>query len=252
VTLLYLVLAGVLGGFVNALAGGGTFVIFPALLFAGVASVKANATASLVVVPGGITIAWVYRRTLVNQPLGLVLQLLTVSLAGSVVGSLLLLSTPNATFSTLVPWLLLIAATVFTVAPYLRSAASKAAGHKSVIALFVGQFIVTVYGGYFGAGMGVLMVALFLAAGNMDIQSATGLRVICATSVNLLATLIFAVRGAIEWKPGIPMLLAGIAGGYGGARLVRRMNEKTARNAILIYAWGLTVYFFLRSTGFSL
>ena len=116
-TLLYLVLAGALGGFVNALAGGGTFVIFPALLFAGVASVKANATASLVVVPGGITIAWVYRRTLVDQPLGLVLQLLTVSLTGSVVGSLLLLSTPNATFSTLVPWLLLIAATVFTVAP---------------------------------------------------------------------------------------------------------------------------------------
>jgi uncharacterized membrane protein YfcA len=246
VTLVYLVLAGLLAGFVNALAGGGTFVIFPALLFAGVASVKANATASLVVVPGGIAIAWVYRRTLVNQPLGLVLQLLAVSLAGSLVGSLLLLNTANATFSTLVPWLLLIAATVFTAAPWLRSAASKAAGHKSMPALFVGQFVVTVYGGYFGAGMGVIMIALFLAAGNMDIQAASGIRVICATSVNLLATLLFAVRGAIEWKPGIPMLLATVAGGYVSARLVRRMNDKTARNAILVYAWVLTAYFFLK------
>jgi uncharacterized membrane protein YfcA len=252
VTLVYLVLAGLLAGFVNALAGGGTFVIFPALLFAGVASVKANATASLVVVPGGIAIAWVYRRTLVGQPLGLVLQLLAVSLVGSLVGSLLLLNTPNATFSTLVPWLLLIAAVVFTAAPWLRSAASKAAGHKSMPALFVGQFIVTVYGGYFGAGMGVIMIALFLAAGNMDIQAASGIRVICATSVNLLATLLFAFRGAIQWKPGIPMLLATISGGYVGARLVRRMNDKTARNAILVYAWVLTAYFFIRSTGFSL
>jgi len=127
---------------------------------------------------------------------GLVLQLLTVSLAGSLVGSLLLLNTANATFSTLVPWLLLIAAAVFTAAPWLRSAASKAAGHKSTPALFVGQFIVTVYGGYFGAGMGVIMIALFLAAGNMDIHAASGIRVICATSVNVLATLLCRIPGS--------------------------------------------------------
>jgi uncharacterized membrane protein YfcA len=83
----------------------------------------------------------------------------------------------------------------------------------------------------------------------MDIQAASGIRVICATSVNLLATLLFAFRGAIDWKPGIPMLLATVCGGYVSARLVRRMNDKTARNAILVYAWVLTAYFFIRSTG---
>jgi uncharacterized membrane protein YfcA len=246
VTFFLLLLAALIGGVANALAGGGTFITFPALLFAGIASVKANATASLVMVPGGIASAWVYRRTIAGQPRSLVMQLVTVSLAGSLVGSLLLLNTDNATFSSLVPWLLLIAATVFTFAPLLRSAAARAAGHKSVSVLLAGQFVIAFYGGYFGAGMGVLMIALFLVAANMDVQSASGLRLICATTVNLLAVLLFALRGAVEWKVGLPMLLAGIVGGYLGARVVRRLNEKAARNAILIYAWGLTVWFFLR------
>jgi uncharacterized membrane protein YfcA len=246
VTFALLLLAALIGGVANALAGGGTFIVFPALLFAGIASVKANATASLVMVPGGMVSAWVYRRTFEGQPSSFVMQLVSVSLAGSLVGSLLLLNTANATFSSLVPWLLLIAATVFTVAPLLRSAAARAAGHKSTILLLTGQFIIAVYGGYFGAGMGVLMIALFLAAAKMDVQSASGLRLICATSMNLLAVLLFAVRGALDWKTGIPMLIAGIAGGYLGARVMRRLNEKAARNAILVYAWGLTVWFFFR------
>jgi uncharacterized membrane protein YfcA len=246
VTFFLLLLAALIGGVANALAGGGTFIVFPALLFAGVASVKANATASLVMVPGGMVSAWVYRNTLEGQPRSFVIQLVAVSLAGSLVGSLLLLNTANATFSSLVPWLLLVAATVFTFAPLLRSAAAKAGGHKSVAFLFIGQFVIALYGGYFGAGMGVLMIALFLVAANMDVQSASGLRLICATSVNLLAVLLFALRGAIEWKTGIPMLIAGVAGGYLGARVVRRLSEKTARTAILVYAWGLTVWFFLR------
>ena len=245
-TFFLLLVAALIGGVANALAGGGTFIVFPALLFAGIASVKANATASLVMVPGGMVSAWVYRGTLDGQPRSFVIQLVAVSLAGSLMGSLLLLNTANATFSSLVPWLLLIAASVFTFAPLLRSAAAKAAGHKSASVLFIGQFVIAVTQGYFGAGMGVLMIALFLAAANMDVQSASGLRLICATSVNLLAVLLFALRGAVDWKTGIPMLIAGIAGGYLGARVVRRLNEKAARNAILIYAWGLTVWFFLR------
>jgi hypothetical protein len=124
--------------------------------------------------------------------------------------------------------------------------AARAAGHKSTTLLLIGQFIIAVYGGYFGAGMGVLMIALFLAAANMEVQSASGLRLICATAVNLLAVLLFALRGALDWKTGIPMLIAGIAGGYLGARVMRRLDEKAARYTILVYAWGLTVWFFLR------
>lgn len=235
-----------IGGAANALAGGGQFIVFPALLFAGVASVKANATASLAMVPGGVASAWVYRRTLVTQPRSLIAQLVIVSLAGSLAGSLLLLHTPNATFSSFVPWLLLVAAAVFTGAPHLRRVAGKASGRRSMPTLLGGQFVIALYGGFFGAGMGVLMIALFLAAANIDVQSGNGIRLTCGTAINLLAVGLFAIHGAIEWKAGIPMLFAGIAGGYLSARVMRRLSEKAARNAILVYAWGLTAWFFVR------
>ena len=244
-TIVLLLLAALVAGAANALAGGGTFITFPAMLFAGIASVKANATACLVMVPGGIVSAWVYRGTLVEQPRGLVLQLVAVSLVGSAAGSLLLLNTANATFSSLVPWLLLVASAVFTAAPWLRLVAARSGGSRSMPLLLAGQCCISIYGGYFGAGMGVLMIALFLAVSSMDAQSASGVRLVCATSVNLLAVVIFAVKGAIVWNPGVPMLIAGIAGGYVGARVMRRLSEKAVRIAILAYAWGLTVYFFI-------
>jgi hypothetical protein len=248
-TIALLLLAALVAGVANALAGGGTFITSPALLFAGMASVKANATASLVMVPGGIASAWVYRGTLAEQPPGLVLRLVAVSLVGSAAGSLLLLHTANATFSSLVPWLLLVASAVFTAAPIvnkkLRRVAVKTGGSKSTPLLLAGQCCIALYGGYFGAGMGVLMIALFLAVSSMDAQSASGVRLVCATCVNLLAVVIFAVKGAIVWNPGVPMLIAGIAGGYVGARVMRRLSEKAVRTAILVYAWGLTVYFFI-------
>jgi uncharacterized membrane protein YfcA len=249
VTIVLLLLAALVAGAANALAGGGTFITFPAMLFAGIASVKANATACLVMVPGGIVSAWVYRGTIVEQPRALVLQLVAVSLAGSAAGSVLLLHTANTTFSSLVPWLLLVASAVFSAAPTvnkkLRGIAGKAGGTKSVPLLLVGQCCISIYGGYFGAGMGVLMIALFLAVSSMDAQSASGVRLVCATSVNLLAVVIFAVKGAIVWNPGVPMLIAGIAGGYVGARVMRRLSERAVRTAILAYAWGLTAYFFI-------
>jgi uncharacterized protein len=244
-TIILLLLAALVSGVANALAGGGTFITFPALLFAGIASVKANATASLVMVPGGIASAWVYRGTLAEQPRGLMWQLVAVSLVGSAAGSLLLLNTANATFSSLVPWLLLVAAAVFSAAPWLRRVATTIGGSKSTPLLLAGQCCIAIYGGYFGAGMGVLMIALFLAVSSMDVQSASGVRLVCATSVNLLAVVIFALKGAIVWNPGVPMLLAGIAGGYVGARVMRRLSEKAVRTAILVYAWALTVYFFV-------
>jgi uncharacterized membrane protein YfcA len=246
VSFLLLLLAAALGGVANALAGGGTFIVFPALLFAGVASVKANATASLISVPGAIVSAWVYRGTLSGQRPALIAQLVAASIAGSAVGSILLLRTPNGTFSNLVPWLLLLAAAVFTLAPRLRSAAARASGHQSLTALLIGQFVIAVYGGYFGAGMGVLMIALYLLAANMGVQAGNGIRLVCGSAINVLAVALFGARGALDWKFGLPMLIAGIAGGYFGARILRGLNEKAARNAILIYSWGLTAYFFAR------
>jgi hypothetical protein len=112
--------------------------------------------------------------------------------------------------------------------------------------MVAGQFIVAGYGGYFGAGMGVLMMALYLAASDMDVHTAAGLRTVCAAAINVLAVGIFAWKGAVDYKVGIPMLAAGIAGGYWGAIAVKKLNAEGVRRGILIYAWGLTAWFFVR------
>lgn len=244
--LLILLLAALLGGAANALAGGGTFLVFPALLLAGIAPVKANATASLALLPGAIASAWVYREAVSRISAKFIITMSVASLAGSLAGSLLLMYTSNNTFSHLVPWLLLMAAAVFTAAPWLRKAAAGLGGHQSTMVLIAGQFIVAGYGGYFGAGMGVLMMALYLAASDMDVHTAAGLRTICAAVINVLAVGVFALKDALDFKSGIPMLVAGIAGGYWGAHLVKKLNAEGVRRWILIYAWALTGWFFLR------
>ncbi len=247
ITFLILLLAAALGGASNALAGGGTFIVFPALLLGGLASIKANATASLVLMPGGFASAWVYRGTLAKTAKPFLALMIGVSLLGVTVGSLLLLRTPNSTFSALVPWLLLAATSVFSLAPWLRKMAAGASGHQSNIGLIVGQFLISIYGGYFGAGMGVLMIALYLVATKLDVHEASGLRLICASVINLLAVVIFAWRGALDYSAGMPMLLAGVVGGYVGAILVKRLDANMARRAILTYAWALTAFFFAKT-----
>jgi hypothetical protein len=244
--LLILLLAALLGGAANALAGGGTFLVFPALLLAAVAPIKANATASLALLPGALASAWVYRDAVRAISGKFVAYMSLASLAGSFVGSMLLMHTSNNTFSRLVPWLLLMAAAVFTAAPQLRKAAAGLGGHQSLLLLVAGQFFVAGYGGYFGAGMGVLMMALYLAASDMDVHTAAGLRTICAAAINVLAVGIFAWKGAVDFKVGLPMLAAGIVGGYFGALAVKKLNAEGVRKGILIYAWGLTAWFFVR------
>lgn len=246
-----LLLASVLGGAANALAGGGTFLTFPALLLSHVPPVRANATASLVLLPGAFASAWVYRDTIrVTTSRQFLWLMLAASLIGSAIGSALLMMTSNSTFSGLVPWLLLVATAVFSLAPRIRKWAaaftSNQSGHQSIAWLLAGQIVISAYGGYFGAGMGVLMIALYLIATNLDVHAASGLRMICSCAINTLAVIIFAARGAIDYKAGIPMLIAGIAGGYLGALLVKRLDPKVARRAILSYAWVLTAFFFGR------
>jgi uncharacterized membrane protein YfcA len=249
---LILIAASILGGAANALAGGGTFLTFPALLLAGMAPVRANATASLVLLPGAFASAWVYRDTIQKSISKKFLWLmLGASLVGSLAGSVLLMATSNATFASLVPWLLLAATAVFSLAPRLRqwamrSAAVAGSSHESMLKLLVGQVIISAYGGYFGAGMGVLMIALYLVATNLDVHAASGLRMICSCAINTLAVVIFATRGALDYRVGMPMLFAGVVGGYIGAHSVKRLDAKLARRAILVYAWALTAWFFGR------
>ena len=229
----------------NALAGGGTFLVFPALLVAGIAPITANATASFLLWPAALASAWVYRNDIPSDR-RLVTMMSVISAIGSIVGSFVLLATSNSTFSGLVPWLLLFATLNFTFAKQLRSLASGASHRTSLALLLAGQLIISFYGGYFGAGMGVLMLALYLSTTNKDVHVANGLRLVCGTVINGVAVIIFAARGAVDWHVGIPMLFAALIGGYFGAVLVRRLNAESARTWVMVYAWGVTVWFFAR------
>lgn len=238
---------GLVVGVINALAGGGTFLLYPALLFlGGLAPVTANATSSLIVLPGTVMAGFVYRGTMSNFEPRLIAMLTIASLAGSAVGSVLLIKTPNSTFAGMVPWLLLTGAVVFSAAPWIRRKAGGMSHHRSAAALIAGQFAIAIYGGYFGAGMGVLMVALYLLVADIGALGASGMRMYSAVVINTIAVALFAARGALDYRIGLPMLLTTSAGAYAGAKLIQMMDEEKVRRAVLIYAWLLTGYFFVR------
>jgi uncharacterized membrane protein YfcA len=260
--LLPMMAIGLVVGAINALAGGGTFLLYPALLLlAGLAPVTANATSSFIVLPGTVMAGLVYRNTLRNFEPRLILMLTAASLAGSAVGSVLLIKTTNSTFAGIVPWLLLLGAVVFSAAPLIRKWAIRKWGirkwgirrnaggmshHRSTAALIAGQFAIAIYGGYFGAGMGVLMVALYLLVADIGALAASGMRMYSAVVINAIAVFLFAARGAVDYKVGLPMLLTTSAGAYAGARLIQLLDEEKVRRAVLIYTWLLTGYFFIR------
>ena len=236
-----------LGGGANALAGGGTFLVFPALLFSGILPVAANATATFVLNPGGYASTWVYRDRLVH---GWKFQgtLVMAAMLGAGIGSELLLHTSEQGFERLVPYLMLAAALIFSFSEKIKRAAqlhSAETTHLGTLAW--GQFFIAIYGGYFGAGMGVLILVLYTVAAKMDVHQASGLRILCGTLTNTIATIIFIVRGIIVWQVAIPMTVVSILGGYFGAKLVKRLDPARARLVILAYAWVVTIWLLARS-----
>ena len=223
------------------------FLAFPALLFAGISPITANATATFALIPGGWTSAWVYRDSLKH---GWRVQgvLAVVSAGGAWLGSELLIHTSEQGFARLVPYLMLGATLIFQFSGKLRRAAAAHAARTTHYALLIGgQLLVAVYAGYFGAGMGVLMLALYLVTAHMDMHEASGLRLICGGASNTVAALVFSFRGIINWAVGSPMIFASVAGGYFGARLMKRMDPEKTRRVILVYAWAITVWLLIRS-----
>ena len=221
--------------------------LFPALVFAGVEPVMANATASLITLPGGIASAWVYRHGTAVPP-RLFWSLMSVSIAGGLIGSQLLLHTPSQRFARLVPYLMFGAALVFTFSgPLRRYAGRHISGEPHHGVLYCGMFAISIYGGYFGAGMGVLMIVLFLIAAHLGVQESAGLRLWCATGVNTFAVAAFIAKGIIAWRLAIPLLVCTLIGGYLGARVVQKLSAETARNAVLIFAWSMSAWLLVRS-----
>ncbi|HEY5410947.1 MAG TPA: sulfite exporter TauE/SafE family protein [Caulobacteraceae bacterium] len=248
-TLLLLFAVALWAGVQNALAGGGSFVTLPALIFSGLDARTANIASTIALFPGQVTTGWV-GRAMVSGAGGLKFRTLTIiSLAGGAVGAMLLLLTPSSFFARLVPWLVLFATGLFTWGSFFRKPGDTAP-HVGPRATGVLQFLIAVYGGYFGGGIGFLMLAALTAAG-LAVRVAGATKNVLAAVMNAAAVAIFLFTAlfsglAIPW-PRIAVICVGaVLGGYLGARLLQRVDERVIRGFVILLGLCLTVGLFLR------
>ncbi|WP_328702966.1 sulfite exporter TauE/SafE family protein [Arenibaculum pallidiluteum] len=246
-SILLLAVAAFMAGALNALAGGGTFLTFPALVFLGVPPIAANATSTVSVLPGYVSSAYAFRRD-VGPVQGVGLPgLMAASLAGGVAGALLLLVTPAAVFSGIVPWLLLVATVLFAFGPrmtrWLRSRGGRPAGKVAVLATVTA---VSVYGGYFNGGLGILLLAAFSLLGLTDLNRMNGLKVVLSAVLAVISAATFAVAGIVAWQEAAIMAIAATLGGYWGARAARRIPPDALRMGIVAVGLAMSVLFFAK------
>jgi uncharacterized membrane protein YfcA len=240
-----LVAAGFLAGTMNAVAGGGSFVTLPALVFAGVPSVMANASSTVALYPGSLTSSWAYRAGLAGFG-GVPLRALALtSVAGGLIGAMLLLATPELAFDRIVPWLLLVATLALAcgreVGAWLRR--SVRIGSATVLPV---QFLLAVYGGYFGGAVGIMMMAVWGLLSAADLKAMNPAKTAMVAATNTVAALCFVVAGAVAWRETLAVLLSGALGGYLGARVALRLDPRHIRIAVTLIAAAMTVSFFLR------
>ena len=241
-----LIAAGLLAGSMNALAGGGSFVTLPVLIAAGLPSVVANASSTVALYPAGIASAWVYRRGL-GEVCGVPLRpTLAATLAGGLLGSLLLLRTPEGAFDKVLPWLLLVASVTLIVGPRLGVLvrAHVRAGLPTVIAIQVGLGL---YGGYFGGAVGLMMIAAWSLLDAADLKALNPARTLLVSAANTVAVLCFALAGAVHWADAGLVGAGAVCGSYAGAHLGRRLPASLVRSATIVLAVGMTALFFLRA-----
>jgi uncharacterized protein len=248
----WLCLSALAAGVVNALAGGGTLLTFPALLTV-ISPVAANVTSTLALVPASIAGAWGYRRQLHSARRWLVL--LTIpSLLGGLAGALLITQLPENIFKGLVPWLVLLAAVLFLLQPaisklFRRDSKKRIPPTATILTLVVvGQFFVAVYGGYFGAGIGILMLSSLAFLDLADIHEMNALKSWLAFCINGISAVLFAVDGQVVWNYAFVMAIAAMAGGYLGARLALRIKPVYVRWVVIVVGFGLAAYFFWKQT----
>lgn len=244
-TIALLIGAAFAAGAMNAVAGGGSFFTFPALLFAGVPAIRANATSATALWPASIASALAFREDVLQTRRELML-FGAVSLAGGLLGALLLLLTPEERFEGLVPWLLGAATLVFAFGPLITKALRARDMHAPLGLIVVVQLAIAIYGGYFGGGMGIMMLAAFSALGMTNLHAMNGLKHILAVSLNGIAIVAFVVAGVIDWPLALMMSVGGIAGGWIGARASRRVDARYVRWFVVAVGAGLTTYFFVR------
>ena len=248
--LILLLAAAFVAGALNAVAGGGSFLTLPALVFVGMPPVVANATGTVALLPGYVSGALGFREDL-EAPPGLTLRALTVlSLVGGAIGAALLLVTDDMTFSRIVPWLLLLATVLFAVGPMLlrrlKGSGSGAGAGASAGKSAAGMLAVSIYGGYFNGGLGILLLALFGLLGQTKLNAMNGMKNVVSALLTAIAVAIYAWGGVVAWPQALVMMVAATAGGYFGARLARRIPAPLMRAGIVLTGLVMTVLFFLR------
>ena len=238
--------AGLLAGMKNALAGGGSFVTLPALMFAGVPSVFANASSTVALLPGAATSAWAYRSDYRGFEQVSMRAMIGISLGGGLLGALLLMNTSSRAFDFIVPWLLLIGSLAFTF--------GKQAGvwlRRRVqigrTTLLLAQGGLAIYGGYFGGAVGIMMMAIWALFGHDDIKALNASRTLLVGATNLVAVLCFALAKMVWWPQTLVMLVAAALGGYLGAHVSKRLPVPVVRALISTFGFSMTVLVFWRA-----
>ena len=243
--LILILIAGFLGGLLNAIAGGGTFITFPVLVFTGVPEIAANATSTVAAMPGYLSAAIGFRRDIAGLDRPLLLRLTGWTMVGGAIGSGLLLVSSNAAFAMLVPFLLLGATLVFLKGPQIREWAARQRG--AVTAFGAGTMVpVAIYGGFFNGGLGIVLLALFAMWGMTNLHAMNGLKCWLSFALSVISLLIFASGGKIVWIPALVMSAGTILGGLAGAPVARRIPVPVLRMLIGVVGFGMTAVFLWR------
>ena len=250
---LLLFTAAVFAGTLNSVAGGGGFIAFPSLLFTGMLPINANATNTVALWPGTLASVGAYRRELQDRERWKTLTpLFVVTFLGAVVGAKLLLRTSQSTFMRLVPWLLLSATMLFTVGGKLsawigmRTERHARASQAALIGVTLMQLTVAIYIGYFGAGAGILMLALLALMGLENIHTMNAFKTLLATCANAVAIVTFAIAGAVVWPQALVMTVGAALGGYGGAWYAQKLDQHVVRYLVIAIGLGMSAYFFVK------
>jgi uncharacterized membrane protein YfcA len=241
--LLLLIAAAFAAGAINSVAGGGSFLTFPSLVFAGVPAVIANASNTVALVPGALASAVAYRDDIQRLNERRMKSWLLISIAGGAVGAVLLLFTSDRTFRQIAPWLLLFATLLFAFGNQV-STAMRGRLHKNEALMLLFLFSIAVYGGYFGGGIGIMLLAAFRLYGFTDIHGMNGIKTILSGLLNFIAAVIFISAHEVWWRPTLIMMAAGIAGGYVGPLLAKRTKPVVIRRIVIAVGILMTIYFF--------
>jgi len=247
-----LFVAAAIAGTLNAVAGGGSFISSPVLLFLGLPAVEANATNTVALWPGlaASTVAYLKR---LNAPPRVLVPLLVTSVAGGWAGALLLLKTPQHTFLHLVPWLLLSGTLLFAFGNQIRALAGKAAvvddlrqlSWQTITVSSIVELLVAIYGGYFGAGIGFVTLAMLAAMGMHDIHAMGAIRTLLAVAINAAAVITFIVAGAVLWPQCLVMVAGALVGGWVGAHYAQKADPRKVRYVVIAMGMVMSAYFFV-------